>query len=156
MAFSNTNIMNDRLFTAALPFKRKGTGSMNKKEFIMILSMDLNWFKPETARLFMRYAIDEGIISREGDILTAQFDIESVKIPMGFKPDETLLREKDVLDLIVERIMENTGHEKKSIIAEINKKRTETRGLLTIEVLGILTARDYGIQMADLISHFQR
>ncbi len=47
--------------------------------------------------------------------------------------------------------MENTGDDKQSIIARINQKKSETRGLFTIEVLGILVARECGIQVDDLI-----
>jgi hypothetical protein len=143
--------MNELLFTAAMPFKRKGTDTIKETEFVMALSMDLGWFKPDTARDLINSAIENGIISREGDMLKAQFGINDVQIPMGFKPDVSGFREKEVFEQIIERIMINTGLEKQKIIAEINKSRSEKEGLFSIEVLGILMAREYGIQVDELI-----
>ncbi|MCD4816209.1 MAG: DUF2240 family protein [Methanosarcinales archaeon] len=148
--------MNELLFTAAMPFKRKGTDTIKETEFVMALSMDLGWFKPDTARGFINSAIEKGIISREGDMLKAQFGINDVQIPMGFKPDVSGFQKKEVFEQIIERIMINTGLEKQTIIAEINKSRNEKGGLFSIEVLGILMAREYGIQVDDLIDKSYR
>jgi hypothetical protein len=148
--------MNELLFTAAMPFKRKGTDTIKETEFVMVLSLDLDWFKPDTARGFINSAIEKGIISREGDMLKAQFGINDVQIPMGFKPDVSGFQEKEVFEQIIERIMINTGLEKQKIIAEINKSRNEKEGLFSIEVLGILMAREYGIQVDDLIGKSYR
>jgi hypothetical protein len=148
--------MTELLFTAAMPFKRKGTDTIKETELVMALSMDLGWFKPDTARDFINSAIEKGIISREGDMLKAQFGINDVQVPMGFKPDISRFREKEVFEQIIERIMINTGLEKQKIIAEINKSRNEKGGLFSIEVLGILMAREYGIQVDDLIDKSYR
>jgi hypothetical protein len=148
--------MDDLLYTAALPFKHKGIDSMKEHEFVMTLSMDLNWFKPETARAFIDTAVEKGILSREKDMLNAQFSIDDINIPMGFKPDPASVEEKDVFEQIVERIYANTGNEKQKIIAKINQKRNDTKGLFTIEVLGILVAREYDIQVDDLIERAYR
>ena len=148
--------MNELLFAAAMPFKRKGTDIIKETEFVMVLSMDLGWFKPDTARDFVSSAIEKGIISREGDMLKAQFGINDVQVPMGFKPDVSRFREKEVFEQIIERIMINTGLDKQKIIGEINKSRSEKGGLFSIEVLGILMAREYGIQVDDLIGKSYR
>ena len=143
--------MTELLFTAAMPFKRKGTDTIKETGFVMALSMDLGWFKPDTARDFISSAIEMGIISREGDMLKAQFDVNNVEVPMGFKPDVSRFKEKEVFEQIIERIIINTGLEKQKIIAKINKDRSEKGGLFSIEVLGILMAREHGIQVDDLI-----
>ncbi len=148
--------MDELLFAAAMPFKRKGTDTIKETEFVMVLSMDLGWFKPDTARDFISSAIEKGIISREGDMLKAQFGINDVQVPMGFKPDVSRFREKEVFEQIIERIMINTGLDKQKIIGEINKSRGEKGGLFSIEVLGILMAREYGIQVDDLIGKSYR
>jgi len=148
--------MTELLFTAAMPFKRKGTDTIKETEFVMALSMDLDWFKPDTARDFINSAIEMGIISRKGDMLKAQFGINDVQVPMGFKPDISRFQEKEVFEQIIERIMINTGLEKQKIIAEINRSRNEKGGLFSIEVLGILMAREYGIQVDDLIGKSYR
>ena len=143
--------MSDILYTAAMPFKRKGVDSMKENDFVMALSMDLNWFKPAAARAFVKTAIETGILSMEMDMIKAQFNIEDVEIPIGFIPNSASFTKIDIFEQIIERIMENTGDDKQSIIARINQKKNETRGLFTIEVLGILIAREYGIQVDDLI-----
>ena len=143
--------MSDILYTAAMPFKRKGVDSMKENDFVMALSMDLNWFKPAAARAFVKTAIETGILSMEMDMIKAQFNIEDVEIPVGFIPNSASFTKIDIFEQIIERIMENTGDDKQSIIARINQKKNETLGLFTIEVLGILIAREYGIQVDDLI-----
>ena len=148
--------MNDILFTAAQPFKRKGTDYLKESEFVMALSMDLNWFKPDIAKAFMQAAVDNGIIARDEGMLKALFNLEDVEIPMGFKPDASVFQEKEVFEQIVDRIMANTGLEKQKIVASINKKRSETAGLFTIEVLGILVAQEHGAQVDDLIEKSYR
>jgi hypothetical protein len=148
--------MDDMLYTAALPFKRKGTDSMKENEFVMTLSMDLNWFKPDTAKAFVQTVVENGILSRESGMLKAQFDINEVSIPLGFKPDVSFFTEKDVFEQIIERIMSNTGYDKQKIIAAVNDKREETGGLFNIEVLGILVARENGIEVDDLIEQSYR
>ncbi len=145
------DIMSEILFTAAMPFKRKGVDSMKENEFIMALSIDLNWFKPATAKAFVRTAVEKGILSRETDMIKAQFNIEDVEIPIGFVPGTDSFEEINVFDQIIERIMVNTRDDKQSIIARINQKKNETGNLFTIEVLGILLAREYGIDVDDLI-----
>ena len=143
--------MSDILYTAAMPFKRKGVDSMKENDFVMALSMDLNWFKPAAARAFVKAAIETGILSMEIDMIKAQFNVEDVEIPIGFIPNSASFTKIDIFEQIIERIMENTGDDKQSIIARINQKKSETRGLFTIEVLGILVARECGIQVDDLI-----
>jgi len=143
--------MSDILYTAAMPFKRKGVDSMKENDFVMALSMDLNWFKPAAARAFVKTAMEMGILSMEIDMIKAQFNVEDVEIPVGFIPNSASFTKIDIFEQIIERIMENTGDNKQSIIARINQKKNETRGLFTIEVLGILLAREYGIQVDDLI-----
>lgn len=122
----------------------------------MTLSMDLNWFKPDIAKVFVQAAVDSGIIARDKGMLKAQFNLEDVEIPMGFKPDASMFQEKDVFEQIVDRIMGDTGLEKRNIVARINKKRSETAGLFTIEVLGILVAKEHGVMVDDLIEKSYR
>ena len=143
--------MSDILYTAAMPFKRKGIDSMKENDFVMALSMDLNWFKPDAARAFVKTAMESGILSMEMDMIKAQFNIEDVDIPVGFIPNSASFTKIDIFEQIIERIMEHTGDDKQSIIARINQKKNDTKGLFTIEVLGILLAREYGIQVNDLI-----
>ena len=134
-----------------MPFKRKGIDSMKENDFVMALSMDLNWFKPDAARAFVKTAMETGILSMEMDMIKAQFNIEDVDIPVGFIPNSASFTKIDIFEQIIERIMEHTGDDKQSIIARINQKKNDTKGLFTIEVLGILLAREYGIQVNDLI-----
>ncbi len=148
--------MSDILYTAAQPFKRKGTDCLKESEFVMALSMDLNWFKPDAAKAFVQTAVDNGTIARDEGMLKALFNVGDVEIPMGFKPDASMFQEKDVFEQIVDRIMANTGLEKQKIVASINKKRGETAGLFTIEVLGILVAKDHDVVVDDLIEKSYR
>jgi hypothetical protein len=134
-----------------MPFKRKGKEALKESEFVLALSIDLNWFNPEQAKTLLNDAEKSGLLKKEGDIIRPSFDISRVELPSGFKPESIIFDKENMFDRIIDRIIINTGIDKRKIIAQINKKQEELAKQVVIEVSAILIAIEHGVVMDDLI-----
>jgi hypothetical protein len=147
--------MNDLIYIVSMPFKRKGKDTLKESEFILTMSIDLNWFSPEQARILLSDAVKDGLLRREGGEVFPLFDLSSVQIPPSFKP-ESMPGKKPIFDLIIDRITVTTGLDKRTIIALINKKQEELIKLVDIEVSTLLVALEQGVMVDDLMEEEYR
>lgn len=143
--------MNDLACVVSMPFKRKGKDILKESDFVLSLSIDLNWFAPEQAKIILSEAEKEGLLKREGELVRAAFDISSVEIPQGFKPGKDILEKKTLFSRIIDRIIARTGMEKRKVIALVNKRHEELAKMVFIEVSAILVAMENGIAVDDLV-----
>lgn len=143
--------MSDLIYTVSMPFKRKGKEVLNENEFILALSIDLKWFSPEVAKSILTGAEKAGLVKKDGGNVFPEFDISSVQIPSGFKPDSSIFQKKSLFDRIIEKIMLGTGMEKRNVVALINKKNEDLYKMVEIEVSAILVALEQGVEAHDLI-----
>lgn len=143
--------MSDLIYSVSVPFKRKGKEALKESEFVLSLSIDLNWFNPEQAKNILVQAEKEGLIKRNGELISPAFDLNSIEIPAGFKPDSSVFEKKSLFDRIIERIIAGTGMEKRKVISLINKKQEDLSKLVEIEVSAILVALEHGVAVDDLI-----
>jgi hypothetical protein len=141
----------DLIYTVSMPFKRKGKEALKDSEFVLALSIDLNWFAPEQAKNVLNHAEKSGLLKREGELVQPAFDISNIEIPSGFKPEPGIFEKKTIFDRVIERIILNTGMEKRKVIALINKKQEELAKMVLIEVSAILVALEHGVMADDLI-----
>ncbi len=75
--------MTDLKYTVSVPFKRKGKDALKESEFVLALSIDLNWFSPDHAKNVVQEAEKAGLIKREGDIIRPTFEISQVEPTSG-------------------------------------------------------------------------
>lgn len=143
--------MSDLTYIVSMPFKRKGKEALKESEFVLALSIDLNWFNPEQAKTVLSDAEKSGLLKKEGDIIRPSFDISRVELPSGFKPESSIFDKENMFDRIIDRIIINSGIDKRKIIAQINKKQEELAKQVVIEVSAILVAIEHGVMMDDLI-----
>lgn len=143
--------MSDLLYSVAVPFKRKGKEALKESEFVLALSIDLNWFNPEQAKNLLGNAEKAELIKKDGDLVKPAFDLNSIEIPSGFKPDSGIFERKTIFDRVVERIIAGTGMEKRKVISLINKKQEELSKLVVIDISAILVALGHGVAVDDLI-----
>jgi hypothetical protein len=141
----------DLTYTVSMPFLRKGKDALKESEFVLALSIDLNWLTPEQAKNVLNLAEKSGLLKKEGEMIHPAFDISSVNIPSGFKPESGAFDKKTLFDVVTDRIISGTGIEKRKVIALINKKQEELSKMVVIEVSAILVAIDHGIMVDDLI-----
>ncbi len=143
--------MSELLYSVAVPFKRKGKEALKESDFVLALSIDLHWFNPEQAKNILNQAEKAGIIKREGELIRPAFDLNSVEIPTGFKPDSGAFEKKPIFERVIERIIAATGMEKRKVISLINKKQEELSKLVEIEISALLVALENGVSVDDLI-----
>jgi hypothetical protein len=141
--------MTDLKYTVSVPFKRKGKDALKESEFVLALSIDLNWFSPDQAKNIVLEAEKAGLIQREGDIIRPTFELSHVEPSSEFK--QGLMEEQTLFDRIIERIKVETGMDKRKIVALVNKKQDELSKLVEIEVSAILVALEHGVAMDNLI-----
>ncbi|MCD6513240.1 MAG: DUF2240 family protein [Thermoplasmata archaeon] len=104
----------------AFIFQNAGKDSMDENEIYRFLSFRLGWLPPKAGKEVVEKAIDEGLLERDGNMLKPSFDYRSVEIPYDFIFRESDM-EKDVVEKVVERILDETGQGEKKIRDEIDE-----------------------------------
>ena len=139
----------------AFVFKRSGQSELNFSKLYLTLSMDLDWFTPEEAKIFVDNAIKAGLLVKKDDLLKPNFNFEEIKVPLGFYPSKDLFKEKrqvkesvekkDVLQEIISEIVKNTKLDVKDVEVKLNQIAKERN--LTPEVAGLLVGKEYDIDL---------
>ncbi|WP_340817679.1 DUF2240 family protein [Methanolobus sp. WCC4] len=142
--------MDELMLVAATPFKRNNKDSLSIKDFEFVLSFDLKWMAPDVASKVRDKAIGSQLLKFEGAELAPNFDISTIEIPHGFKPSESIFKERSVIEDIIAMIVASCGTSARETTALINKKQEQLEDLVDIEVAGILTAKELGCDI-DLI-----
>ena len=150
------------IITAFL-FKRSGKEKMSFSELYLDLSMNLNWFSPDDAKRFLNDAIKKSLLKKEGDQISLLFDINQVKIPVGFSPSKKVLSEKKspeiaqklgVFEQILKRIQEKTNLEKQQIIDKINGISKEKN--VIEEIAALLVGKEFEIELNDFLQEAEK
>lgn len=131
----------------AAAFKSKGRKSMSKSELTYVLSFDLKWFSHDKSRQVVELAIEKGLLTEDGDNLMPAFDIDSVEVPVDFKPDLKKILSTSVFDEIVQEIADRSGKDIGEVVAMINRRQEELGNLLDVEVVALLIAKKYGVDV---------
>lgn len=138
------------LFTIAQPFKKLGKDELTIDEFTFALSLDLEWFSPQDAKLVLQNATKSGLVTTQGGLLKPAFDLKKVKKPVGFKPDINIFtREKSIFDEISIRLEGKIS--KKELKDRVNKKIEELGDIIDEGVIFLLVAKELGLKIDDLV-----
>ncbi len=142
--------MDELMLVTATPFKRNNKDSLSIKDFEFVLSFDLKWMSPDAASKVRDRAIGARLLRVEGNKLVPDFNISEIEIPHGFKPSESILKERSIIEDIIALIVANCGKNARETTALINKKQEELGDLVDIEVAGLLTAKELGCNIGTL------
>lgn len=130
----------------AAPFKGNGRTRMREQAFVVDLAIDRNWVSPDQAKKLADLATSRGLVEREDGELLATFDLDSVTIPDGFVPDETIFQQRapfeEILDVLVAE-----GRERQATVAGINTLQDELQ--VTADTAAVLYARREGLDVED-------
>ena len=129
---------------AAAPFRQQGRDRMSESEFVVSLSLDRDWFSPDQASRIVDIAVGDGFLTRDGDDLVAEFDLDSVSVPPGFDPGEELLQDPSPFERALDRLVA-AGQEKQTAVADINRLQANLE--ITIEAAAVLYARRHGVDV---------
>lgn len=133
----------------AAPFKGDGRNRMREQDFVVDLAMDRNWVSPDQAKELAEVATREGLLERDDGELVATFDLESVTVPDGFVPDESIFSKREPFEAVLETLVD-AGFERQSAAAGINSLQEELR--LTADVAAVVFARKNGFQVDQAAS----
>ncbi|RRJ29772.1 DUF2240 family protein [Halocatena pleomorpha] len=129
------------------PFRTTGRSRLEESEFVVALSLDRDWFSPDQAKRLVDVAVVEGLLRRDEGELVVEFPPESITIPDGFSPDESILRERTTF----ERILDSLGtvdESKQDSVAAINGLQASL-GIST-DAAAVLYAHRNGIDVSDV------
>jgi len=133
-------------------FRKKG-GTISISEFVFALSLDLKWFSPDQAESVLKTAEKEGLVQIVGDMVEPLLDLNSVEIPIDFKPDQSLFAEKaakPIFDQVIDRLQSSGAMGRPEIVRMINEKQNDL-GIVETDATALLVARMHGIDVTDLI-----
>lgn len=137
----------------AAPFCQRGVERMNESGFIVVLSLEREWFSADQAKRLVDIGAGEGLLERENGELRATFDPVAVDLPEGFEPDEDVLRARSTFERMLDRIVDR-GIEKRTAVAEINQLQADLA--VSIEAAAALYARQNGIDATDIAGRARR
>ncbi len=129
------------------PFRTTGRSRLEESEFVVALSLDRDWFSPDQAKRLVDVAVVEGLLRRDDGELVAEFALESIDVPDGFAPDESILRERTTF----ERILDSLGgvdESKQDSVAAINEIQASL-GIST-DAAAVLYAHRNGIDVSSV------
>lgn len=136
----------ERAYLVATPFKKRGKKSLKMSDFVFALSLDLKWGPPDKVRALLQEAADEGLVRIEGDYVHAAFDENQAEVPVGFRPS----KEEDIFEKGIRLIVSATGMARKEAISMVNERQDSLQGLVNLDAVTLLVAREMGIDVKDL------
>jgi hypothetical protein len=135
----------------AAAFKSKGKSNISKSELNYTLSFDLKWFTHETSSQVVDVAIERGLLTVDEGKVKPTFDVEKVEIPFGFKPELRKVISSSIFDEIVWEICDKSGKDIGEVTAMVNKMQRKLEDLLDAEVVALIIAKSYGVDINPYI-----
>jgi len=132
----------------AEPFRTKGREELTDSEFVVVLSLDREWFTAEQAKRLVDVATTEGLLDRTADgDLAVTFDPREVDIPEGFSPDDDVLRQRSTFERALESLVD-AGIEKQEAVAGINRLQSDMG--VNVQAAAVVYARRRGVAIEDI------
>jgi hypothetical protein len=131
----------------AAPFRQQGRDRMGESEFVVALSLDRDWFSPDQAKRLLAVAASEGLVERADGEVRVRFDPESVTVPEGFTPEESVLRQRSTFERLLDAIVD-AGTAKQAAVADINALQADLG--VTVEAAAIVYARRADLDVAEV------
>lgn len=150
----------DKIIIAFI-FNRAGKKEISFSEFFLTLSMGLNWFRPDGAKTFINTCLKNNLLKEENKLIKPNFNTDEIKIPTGFYPSEKIFKKEEVkkeneniLDIIVNKIIEKSNLDKKTILHHI--KEIEKEKNITTEISALLIGKEYDINFEETTEEIER
>ena len=136
----------------AAPFRHSRKERLKRNEVVYFLAFDRKWMSIEEANTLIRIASERGLVKMEGDMVTPLFDPGSVEIPIGFRPQVSVITEDDPVEELVARIASETGATPGSVIADMNRLIKDSfDGTINPEAAVVIIARNHRVAFSDLV-----
>jgi hypothetical protein len=138
--------------TIAAPFRHTRKEQLKKNEIVYYLAFERGWMNIEQANLLLARAKEEGLIAYEADMIRPLFDVQSIEIPLGFKPSASVFRKSDPQEELMQRIAGQRNMPLTLVVAEMNAIISkEFDGHIRPEGAIIILAKRHGVDCSDLL-----
>jgi hypothetical protein len=138
--------------TIAAPFRHTRKEQLKKNEIVYYLAFERGWMNIEQANLLLARAKEEGLIANEGDMIRPLFDVQSIEIPLGFKPSASVFRKSDPQEELMQRIAMEKSMPLTLVVADMNAIISkEFDGHIRPEGAVIILAKRLGVKCSDLL-----
>jgi hypothetical protein len=138
--------------TIAAPFRHTRNEQLKKNEIDYYLAFERGWMNIEQANLLLARAKEEGLIAYEADMIRPLFDVQSIEIPLGFKPSASVFRKSDPQEELMQRIAGQRNMPLTRVVAEMNAIISkEFDGYIRPEGAIIILAKRHGVECSDLL-----
>lgn len=146
-------MMNVELLKSAVAaiFKRKGKKYVTEEEFIFAASMELRWFPPVKASIFMKNAKKYGLLAATKEGLTPTFRLEDADLSQVISSPQEVADETESpnpVATIVELVSQRTGQPKSEVLSRINRLKRELN--LETQASAVLVASQSGLDVTQL------
>jgi hypothetical protein len=140
------------IVTIAAPFRHTRKDRLKKNEIVYYLAFDRKWMSIEQANAILKRALDEGLVTYDGEMLAPKFDVAEVEIPIGFKPSSAVFEVHDPVSSLIDRIVKESGKKETELISEMNTMTSKDfDNLLMPEGAVIILAKRYNTPFSDLL-----
>jgi hypothetical protein len=131
----------------AAPFRQRGVEQLKQSEFVVALSLDLEWFSPDQAQRLADVAATEGLVEHSEDGLAVTFDPHGVEVPAEFEPNESVLQQRSTFERLLATVVD-AGIEKQEAVASINRLQADLA--ISVEAAAALYAHRQGLDVTDI------
>lgn len=148
----------------AFIFKRSGKSEITYSDFYLTLSMDLNWFTPDNAKIFINKAIKNKLLEKKDEVICPGFNIDKISVPLGFYPSKKLFEDKIsdqeqiveeyLIDKIVHKISSMTKIKEREIMSNIKKIQSEKN--IIREVAALLFGKEHNVPLQDFFNEIEK
>ncbi len=146
----------------AFIYKRSGKEILPPQEIYLPLSIELNWLSTKEAQLFLQHCLNQHLLKETSAGLQTTFDITTIHIPIGFKPQQTYTETQsfkkqpipsNIYHTILQAIAQQKNTSKTEIEKEINKL-ADTKNVHPITI-AFLYVKQQNISLEYTISDIQ-
>lgn len=139
--------------TLAAPFKGKGRTRMREQAVVVDLAIDRNWVSPDQAKRLLELGVDRGLLERDDGEVSVAFDLDSVSVPDGFVPDDSIFQQRSPFEEILDELVA-AGYDRQETVAGINTLQNEL--LVTADAAAVLYARREGVSVDEAAARVAR
>ncbi len=145
-----TDVKSLRAAVSAI-FRRKGKKTITEEEFRFAASMELRWFPPDKAGMFLSNAKRAGLIEHKEGGICPTFDINSPDIKQVITPPPGIADEPgDVAAAVVDVVATSLKLSRSEVMARVNRVR---KGMnLETAAAAVLVGLKENIDMTEFAS----
>lgn len=144
------------LKTLAAPFYHTRKDTLQISELTFYYAYDKKFMNKDDVPRILKRGVNQGLIEIHNDTVRPLFDINTVEIPIGYKPSSVVFEVEDPFQQLLDRICKESGIQQEDIIRDMNTIQKEIFDQkIRSDAALIIIAKQHGIIIADLLDAFR-